>query len=222
MNDATWTYLAQLTRALQMEGVEGRRAGEFVAEIDSHLAETGADPVEELGTPYDLAAELARRPGVRRPGWVPPLWLAWVLAIPAAGIAVVAIDAVMTGWEDGRIPIRAGGVVWVIGLMVASLGFGYFATRRLDGRTWQALTGGRAALSILAIAVVVTTVQQSAGDRIMATVPATAFWVAAAIVLPLLVVLLIRRNNPVRFPDHAAHLRRLKRGILAGRPATRD
>ena len=61
MNQQNWVYLGQLTRALQIEGVEGQRAGEFVAETNSHLEETGADPVEEFGTPFDLAAELARR-----------------------------------------------------------------------------------------------------------------------------------------------------------------
>ena len=36
-------------------GVEGHRAGESVAEIASHLEETGVDAVEEFGTPFDLA-----------------------------------------------------------------------------------------------------------------------------------------------------------------------
>ncbi len=123
MNQTNWTYLAQLARALQMEGVEGHRSGEFIAEIDSHLAETGVDPVEEFGTPYELAAELAVRPGARRPGWVPPLWLMWLLSAVASMIAVVAVDAVMLGWEDGRVPIRARGIVWIAVFMASSLSF---------------------------------------------------------------------------------------------------
>lgn len=222
MNQTNWTYLAQLARALQMEGVEGHRSGEFIAEIDSHLAETGVDPVEEFGTPYELAAELAVRPGARRPGWVPPLWLMWLLSAVASMIAVVAVDAVMLGWEDGQVPIRARGIVWIAVFMASSLSFGYFATRRLDGRSWRPLNGGGAALIIFGIAVVVTTASQMVGDRVIATVPAVAFWVTAAIALPLLIVVIARRNNPIRFPAHAAHLRRLRRGIFAGRPPSGD
>ncbi len=218
MNQTNWTYLAQLARALQMEGVEGRRAGEFIAEIDSHLTETGADPVEEFGAPYQLAAELALRPGARRPGWVPPLWLTWLLSMVTAMIAVVAVDALILGWDNGRIPIRARGIVWIAVMLVGSLSFGYFATRRLDGRSWRPLNGGGAALIILGIAIVVTTASEMVGDRIIATVPAVAFWVTAAIALPTLIVVIARRNNPIRFPDRASHLRRLRRGIFAGRP----
>jgi hypothetical protein len=47
-----WRYVAQLTRALRVENVDGTHIGEFVTEVASHLDETGADPVTEFGRPW--------------------------------------------------------------------------------------------------------------------------------------------------------------------------
>lgn len=218
MNQSSWTYLAQLTRALQVEGVEGRRAGEFVAEVDSHLAETGVDPVEEFGPPFALASDLAQRPGSRRPGWIPPLTAVWILALIAGVVLVVAADAVVRGWDDQGVPVRAAGLVWIGAVMGVGMAWGYVATRHLDGRSWTPLTGGRAIAVAIGIGVVTTTLSQLVGDGVVARVPAAVFWWVAAIFVPLLLAAVARRNNPVRFPAHAQHLQRLKRGLLAGPP----
>ena len=218
MNRQAWIYLAQLTRALQQEGVDGRRAGEFVAEIDTHLAETGADPVDEFGTPFELAAELARRPGSRRPGWLPPTWTIWVIGLFALLVFVVIVDAVILGWDDTGVPIRARGLVYFAVFYPAVMVFGYAGTRRLSGRSWAAVTGGRSLIAALGVAIVVTTLATMAGDRVIALIPVPLFWGIAAVVVPLLAFLLVKRSNPVRFPNHARHLRRLKLGPLAGRP----
>ena len=218
MNQQSWVYLGQLSRALQQEGVDGTRAGEFVAEIDSHLVETGADPIDEFGPPFELAAELARRPGSRRPGWLPPIWAMWVFGLLVAVVLVAVVDATMSGWDDTGVPIKARGIAYIAVFYPAVMVFSYASTRRLTGRTWTALTGGRAALVILGIAIATTTAATIAGDRVIARVPVPVFWGVVAAVGPVLVFLLIKRNNPIRFPDHADHLRRLKRGPFAGRP----
>lgn len=220
MTEQDWVYLAQLTRALQVEGVEGRRAGEFVAEIDSHLSETGADPVEEFGTPFELAAQLATRPGSGRHGWVPPLWSVWLLAILLAGLLGVAYDTVVEGWGDAGVAVRASTIIWVGGIVATSLVAGYYATRRLDGRSWAALAGWRSLLPVVAAAVVTVSAANAAGDRILVVIPTSVFWGAVVVAAPLLTLVIIKRNNPVQFPAHARHLRRLKRGPLAGRPPT--
>ena len=220
MNQQSWVYLAQLSRALQMEGVDGARAGEFVAEIDSHLAETKADPIEEFGSPFELAAELARRPGSRRPGWLPPIWAMWVVGLVLALVLVAVVDAIMVGWNDAGVPIRAAGIFALAVFYPATMVFSYASTRRLSGRAWTALTGGRAALVILSIAIITTTAGAMAGEQVIARVPVPVFWGVVAVVVPILVFLIIKRNNPIRFPDHARHLRRLKRGPFAGPPPT--
>jgi hypothetical protein len=218
MNQATWTYLAQLTRALRVEGVEGRSAGEFVAEVESHLAETGADPIAEFGAPFELAAEVARRPGAHRPGWVPPLWWAWVLGLVATAVLVAAVEAVFLGWDDRGVPVRARGLLWVGGVYGASTVAGYLATRRLDGRSWRALFGLRFFLVVVGIAFATTTLATMARDTVVTRIPVGPFWVGAAIVVPALLAVVAGRNNAARFPSHARHLRRLKWGPLAGAP----
>lgn len=218
MNRQAWVYLAQLTRALQQEGVDGRRAGEFVAEIDSHLTETGADPVDEFGPPFELAAKLARRPGSRRPGWIPPTWAMSIVAIIAGLVFVVVLDTIMLGWDDTGVPIRASGLVYMAVFLPLVVVFTYGANRRLSGRNWTAVAGGRSMLVALAIGIVVTTAATMVGGRVLAHVPVPLFWGTVAVVVPLLTFLLIKHRNPVRFPDHAKHLRRLKLGPLAGQP----
>ncbi len=52
----TETYLEQLAGSLQRYGVEGTQIGEIVAEVESHLAESGEDAVEAFGPP-DAYAE---------------------------------------------------------------------------------------------------------------------------------------------------------------------
>jgi hypothetical protein len=218
VNEASWIYLGQLTRALQQEGVAGARAGEFVAEIDSHLAETGADPVDEFGPPFELAAELARRPGSRRPGWIPPMWAMWIVGLLAALMLVVLVDTIETGMADSTVTVKAAGLAWIAVFYPAVMAFSYASTRRLSGRRWTALTGGGAALFIVGTALATVTAEAIAGDRVVARVPATLFWAVVAVVVPFVGYVLVKRNNPIRFPDHAKHLDRLKWGPFAGRP----
>jgi hypothetical protein len=217
MNQLNWVYLGQLTRALQIEGVEGHRAGEFVAEINSHLEETGADPVEEFGTPFDLATELARRPGSRRPGWVPPLWSVWLVGLVVMALWAVALDVFSVGWTEGEAPLRAQSLVYAIALYAMIVATQYVGTRLLDGRSWA--IGVRFVLVIVVGAAVVATLSTAAGEEtVIAMVPVLPFWATFVLVTPLLVFVIIERNNPVRFPPHARDLRRLKRGPFAGRP----
>ncbi len=218
MNPQSWTYLSQLSRALQQEGVDGARAGEFVAEVDSHLAETGADPIEEFGPPFELAVELARRPGSRKPGWLPPIWAMWLAGLVLSLALVVVVDAVLAGWDDTGVPIRARGIFYIGVFYPGVVVINYASTRLLSGRSWTDLVDGRIALAVLGIAIATTTAAAIAGDREIARVPVTVFSGVVVAVIPALLFVMIKRNNTIRFPDHARHLRRLKRGPLAGRP----
>jgi hypothetical protein len=222
MNQQNWVYLGQLTRALQQEGVEGHRAGEFVAEIASHLEETGVDPLEEFGTPFALAAELARRPGSRRPGWLPPLWSAWLVGLVAMALWAVALDVLSIGWSEPEAPLRAQSIVYATALYAMIMATSYLGTRLLDGRSWTALFGSTFVLAIIVGALMVSGLAYAVGEETVITmVPVAAFWATFVLVMPLLVFVLIKRNNPVRFPPHARYLRRLKRGPFAGRPPTK-
>lgn len=216
MTHAVWIYLGQLVRALQMEGVDGRRIGEMVVEIEQHLADSGADPVTEFGTPAELARNLALRPGSKRPGWVPPLWLTYLVVMVLLLITLPLVTPYE--WTDSYVPVTGGAVSYAIVFCTVVFWLGYNATKRLDGRTWRALTGWRFALSVIAVAAVVTLLFNAGSERVLLQLPKAPYLVSAAIVGPVLLYVLIRRSNPVRFPETAQHLNPLKRGIWSGRP----
>lgn len=53
------TYREQLLLALRLRDVPGARIGEALAEVESHVAETGEDPAEAFGPPAQYADSLA-------------------------------------------------------------------------------------------------------------------------------------------------------------------
>ncbi len=61
----TEDYGQQLLLALRLREVPGPRIAEALAEVDSHVAETGEDPVQAFGPPSEYARELADALGVR-------------------------------------------------------------------------------------------------------------------------------------------------------------
>jgi len=60
------TYFSNLVPVLLLKGMDPRVIGESVAELDDHLAMTGADPVEELGPAGELAGRLVASAEGRR------------------------------------------------------------------------------------------------------------------------------------------------------------
>jgi hypothetical protein len=74
--DQVWCE--DLVLALRVQDVPGTRIGEVLAEVQSHLAETGEDPRQAFGTPKEYATEVAGALGItptgllghlRRAGW---------------------------------------------------------------------------------------------------------------------------------------------------------
>lgn len=64
-------YTQALTVQLRLRDVPGRAIGQIVAEVESHVRETGEDPVEAFGQPGSYSAQFAgRRRPVGRGGWL--------------------------------------------------------------------------------------------------------------------------------------------------------
>ncbi|MET0820902.1 MAG: hypothetical protein ABWY58_08045 [Aeromicrobium sp.] len=109
-------YQQRLVMALRLKDVPGDRIGEIVAEVESHVADTGEDPVDAFGTPKQYAASLTDE---HRPE---PRWRAVVgVASSAAAGWLVAqgLFAVLLGhtyWgRTGWLWIAAGLAVGVPG-----------------------------------------------------------------------------------------------------------
>ncbi|NEK58904.1 hypothetical protein GCU56_13620 [Geodermatophilus sabuli] len=60
MTTSTDSYRRDLVLALRMGNVPPDRIGEIVAEVESHVADTGESPVEAFGPPREYAAGFAR------------------------------------------------------------------------------------------------------------------------------------------------------------------
>ena len=61
------SYQQQLLLALRVRNVSGPRIAEALAEVDSHLAESGEDPREAFGEPSAYAARIADALGSTEP-----------------------------------------------------------------------------------------------------------------------------------------------------------
>jgi hypothetical protein len=97
-------YLNELLGALRMRGVPGPRIAEFLAEVSSHLSETGEDPREAFGPAKAYADELTAALGARNAPT--SLWRSF-LTWSAAGYGV---GGGLGGWLviDGGVALAVG------------------------------------------------------------------------------------------------------------------
>lgn len=58
-DDTLSSYREKLLFSLRVRDVPGARIGDVLAEVESHVAETGEDPFEAFGPPREYAAQVA-------------------------------------------------------------------------------------------------------------------------------------------------------------------
>jgi hypothetical protein len=110
-------YLAELKRRLRFRGASRRRANEVVAEVRSHLADSGEDPLDTFGTPEEYAASVLR--GYRWP--TARLLTLMVLAVSGASLAYIG----GSGLRDGESTVVVGITdlaTWLVLALVSPLG----------------------------------------------------------------------------------------------------
>jgi hypothetical protein len=149
-------YRQQLLLALRLRGVAGARIAEVLAEVDSHVAETGEDPREAFGAPKNyartLVAELQpeRAPGLR----------GWVASVRGAEVLIAAL-AFVGAWlaAEGLFALAAGrpGVLGLPGAVALTIAVALLAalalllartSRRRDDRILDPRTGRDIAASL--------------------------------------------------------------------------
>ncbi len=104
------TYRCDLIVALRLRDVPGDRIGEIVAEVESHLADTGEDPVAAFGPAREYAAGLTAEHGPRRVWRTVGLVLG---GLTAGWLLATGIFAVVTGDTVAGLPswlVLAAGV----------------------------------------------------------------------------------------------------------------
>lgn len=116
-------YRQSLLLALRLRDVPGDRIGEVLAEVESHVSDTGEDPAEAFGAPRDYAKALTA--GHAREPW----WRTVLGALPfgIAGwlVAIGALDTLL-----GQTSLGQPGWVWfTLGLLIG-IPAGVFVYRR--------------------------------------------------------------------------------------------
>jgi hypothetical protein len=172
--------------ALRMHDVPGDRIGQVVAEVESHVAESGEDPVDAFGSPPAYAERIRATlgpPPRRRPGAV----VAATVTVVAVVLALQALAA-LTG--DGRVAVTAG-VVVAVGLVVAAA---TLLVPLLARPMWQFV----AAYAVAAPAA--TGALALLDEPVLVTVPAWAALVVAVLVGVAGFVLVRRLSDPIVEP----------------------
>ncbi|MEO6570249.1 MAG: hypothetical protein ABIO83_01750 [Ilumatobacteraceae bacterium] len=215
MTDATWRYLAQLVVALRQYGVRGTRIGDHVAEIAQHLDDSDADPTVEFGAPGELAARLAEDER-RIPPWMRSFLVRLAtMTLAMAGVAI-AMSAIISA--TGRASVTLGGIVGAVGMGVLIVTLSRLVTDRLDGHSawsavrWRVVVVWLAGSALVSIA--------GAADRVVAEWTRSSALIGGVLLVAAGIGLAALADSPVRFPPHAQHLDRLRRGFLAGHAPT--
>ena len=213
MSETTWHYLAQLVVALRQYGVRGARIGDHVAEIAQHLDDSDADPVAEFGTPGELAARLAADEN-RIPAWMRSFMVR--LATMTVAMAGVAIGMSAFAGDSEGASVTIGGIMGAVGLGLLIVTLSRLLVDRLDGRSaWPAVRWPVVGVWLIGSVVVATA---GAADHVVVDWPRPAALLAGVLLFGIGSGSAALADSPVRFPPHAKHLDRLRRGFLAGRP----
>jgi len=138
-NDPTPTvtdYGQSLVLHLRLQEVPPDRIGEIVAEVESHVADTGEDPVEAFGTPREYAASLTDEH--RKPPW---WWTTTTLVLAAAAGWLIGQGAFAVLLDEPY--LGRSGWLWLATGLVVGIPPAYMVSRRArevrDPRTGRPL-----------------------------------------------------------------------------------
>jgi hypothetical protein len=145
MTTSTDTYRRELVQALRAGNVPPEQIGEIVAEVESHVADTGEDPREAFGPAREYAA------GFRRPRG---RWFVAVLGSPilpgalCGFLTVVGVVGLVEGEPALGLPawvvLTAGLVLWIPVLVAVLRG----SRPVRDPRTGRLITPGPAVVAL--------------------------------------------------------------------------
>ncbi len=140
MTSATGTHRRELVQALRLHDVPPERIGEIVAEVESHVADTGEDPREAFGPARDCAAGFSgpRSRGAQVSSWVLIALSAVCGWLISRGVFGLVRDEPLYGLPAGAV-LAIGWLLWIPPVVAQ--------TRRQapvpDPRTGRSMTASR-------------------------------------------------------------------------------
>lgn len=125
-------YLEELRHRLSFRGASRRRAKDIVAEVRSHLDESGEDPVEAFGKPDEYAERALR--GYR---WPTVRFLTLMLCAVVGGSLVMrSVSALRRGQAIASVP-NSELLLWVVFSLAVSVSVLPVVHRRLGNSRWH-------------------------------------------------------------------------------------
>jgi hypothetical protein len=140
------SYRNDLLMALRLKDVSGPRIAEVLAEVDSHVQETGESPVEAFGPPKDYAHEVvtALRPDDATGMFMWDWGRAAVTGLGSFAGAVLLIEGLITSIAGGPGPSGLPPVVAVVAGLILLVGIAFSlvrSTRRSGDRVIDPRSG---------------------------------------------------------------------------------
>ena len=115
MTTGTDSYRRELVQALRLRDVAPERIGEIVAEVESHVADTGEDPREAFGPAREYAAGFQQpvSPGARVSFWVLIALSAVCGWLISRGVFGLVRDEPLYGLPAGAV-LAIGWLLWAL------------------------------------------------------------------------------------------------------------
>lgn len=148
-------YRDELTLALRLYDISGVRVGEVLAEVESHVAETGEDPVAAFGTPKEYAAKVAEQLDERtgKPSMLQNTVGALAVGALGYGGLTLLIDGLRA--DGDTIPVTAATVVsaaiYIVLMTVGIILLFRAATALVKAKVWGVIGGAILAAAIAGI-----------------------------------------------------------------------
>lgn len=161
----TEKYRRELLTALRLRDVDADRIGEVLAEVDSHVAETGEDPRDAFGAPADYARVVGEGHHRLTPGERRTRNAGHALVGGAVGaVSAIGIMAVTSG-DDTALGVPSW-LVLTIGVVAAVIGIVLLAVRTRvvrDPRTGEPVDPSQRWFAPITLAVYVVVMGVCAG-----------------------------------------------------------
>jgi len=190
-------YFKRLATNLRLAGVDGRSAGELIAELEEYLESSGTDPVEEFGPVLEFSKRLVAERRVNRSVW----WRRVGIRYVGEGFAIVGVAMLTFNMTAGAIPLQylwvANRVLWILAIVL-----GIHALVRLkSGGNWRVPLFVGLGVFVARIADVSMLIPRrwimGRGLLLSANVPLA----IAAVCFAIFVATLLISRNPMRFPS---------------------
>jgi hypothetical protein len=117
---AVEAYTKELIYELRLRDIPGAVIGDAVAQVESHIADTGEDPADAFGPPADYAATFGSAKPVAH--LLPKVLVGWLIGFTIAGVLIDGVFALVRGdknvWGLDPVAVIVASILGLIAFFV--------------------------------------------------------------------------------------------------------